>query len=329
MGKQQKQCQTLSSWAPKSLQMVTAALKWKDTGQHIKNQRCYFANKNPCSQSYGFSSNHVWMWELDHEEGCALKNWCFWSMVLEKILESPLDSKEVKPVNPKGNQFWIFIGRTDAEALILQPPDEKNWPIGKDPDALKDWMQEKGITEDEMVGWLHWLMDVSLSDGRWWRTRKPGMLQSTGLQKVRHNWATEWMTTMAYYRIRIQIKISWGEKRIKVKFGKILTMELPLFSPYRLSSVQFSLLVMSDSLQPHEQQHARPPCPSSTLGAHPNSCQLSQWCHPTIPSSVVPFSSCPQSFPASGSFQMSQLAKVLEFQFQHQSFQWTPGTDLL
>ena len=104
MGKQQKQCQTLSSWAPKSLQRVTAALKWKDTGQHIKNQRCYFANKNPCSQSYGFSSNHVWMWELDHEEGCALKNWCFWTVVLEKTLESPLDSKEVQPVHPKGDQ---------------------------------------------------------------------------------------------------------------------------------------------------------------------------------------------------------------------------------
>ena len=168
-------------------------------------------------------------------------------------------------------------------------------------------MQEKGIIEDEMVGWLHWLIDMSLSNGRWWRTRKPGMLQSTGSQNVRHDGATEWTTTMAYYRIRIQIKISWGEKHIKVKSGKILTMELPFFSSHRFSSVHFSRLVMSNSLRPHEQQHARPPCPSPTPGAHPNSCPLSQWCHPTISSSVVPFSSCPQSFPPSGSFQMSQL----------------------
>ena len=94
---------------------------------------------------------------LDYKENWASKNWCFWTVVLEKTRESPLDYKEIRPVNPKGNQSWIFIGRTDAEALILQPPDEKNWPIGKDPDALKDWMQEKGITEDEMVGWHHWL----------------------------------------------------------------------------------------------------------------------------------------------------------------------------
>ena len=98
----------------------------------------------------------VWMWELDHEEGWALKNWCFQTVVLEKILESPLDSKEIRPVNHKGNQSWIFTGRTDAEAPILWPPDAKNWPIGKDPDAGKDWRQEeKQMTEDEMVGWHH------------------------------------------------------------------------------------------------------------------------------------------------------------------------------
>ena len=126
--------------------------------QYIKEQRHYFANKGAYSQSYGFSSSHVWMWELDHKEDWALKNWCFWTAVLEKTLQSPLDSKEIKPVNPKGNQPWIFTGRTDAEALILWPPDAKNWLIGKDPDARKDWMQEeKGTTEDEMVGWHHWL----------------------------------------------------------------------------------------------------------------------------------------------------------------------------
>ena len=100
------------------------------------------------------------MRELDHQEGWELKNWCFWTVVLEKTLESPLDCKYIKPVHPKGNQSWIFIGRTDAkaEAPVLQPPDVKNWLTGKDPGAGNDWRQEgKGVTEDEMVGWHHWL----------------------------------------------------------------------------------------------------------------------------------------------------------------------------
>ena len=129
--------------------------------QHIKKQRHYFANKDPSSQSYGFSSSHVWTWELDYKEsweGWVPKNWCFWTVVLEKTPESPLDCKEIKPVNPKGNQSCIFIGRTDAEAetQILWPPDAQNWLIGKDPDAGKNWRQEeKGMTQDEMVGWHH------------------------------------------------------------------------------------------------------------------------------------------------------------------------------
>ena len=125
--------------------------------QHIKKQRHYFANKNSYSQGYGFSSHHVWIWELDHKESLVLKNKCFWTVMLEKTLESPLDCKEIKPVNPQGNQSWIFIGRTDAEAKtpILWPPDGKNWLIVKDPDAGKDWRQEKGMTEDETVGWHH------------------------------------------------------------------------------------------------------------------------------------------------------------------------------
>ena len=100
------------------------------------------------------------MWELDHKESWVLKNWCFWNVVLEKMLESPLDSKEIKPMHPKGNQSWIFIGRTDAEgeASILWPLDVKNWLTGKAPDAGKDWRQEeKGTTEDELAGWQHWL----------------------------------------------------------------------------------------------------------------------------------------------------------------------------
>jgi len=112
------------------------------------------------SEGYYFSSSHVWMGELDYKETWAPKNWCFWTVVLEKILEIPLDCKEIQPVNPKGNLFWIFIGRTDTEAEtpILWPPDAKSWFIWKDPDAGKDWRQEeKWTTEDEMVGWHHWL----------------------------------------------------------------------------------------------------------------------------------------------------------------------------
>ena len=126
--------------------------------QHIEKQRHYFANKGPSSQSHGFSSSHLWMWELDYKESWALKNWCFWTVVLEKTLESPLDCREIQPVHPKWNQSWIFIGRTDAQAEtpILWPPDAKNWLNGKDPDAGKDWSQEeKAMTEDEMVGWHH------------------------------------------------------------------------------------------------------------------------------------------------------------------------------
>ena len=135
------------------------------------------------------------MWELDCEEGWTPKNWCFWTVVLEKSLKSPLDCKEIQLVHLKGSQSWIFIGRTDVEAktLILWPPDEKNWLIGKDPDARKDWRQkEKGTTEDEMVGWHHRLSGrVWVSPGSWWWTGKPGVLQSMGLQRVGHDWMTE------------------------------------------------------------------------------------------------------------------------------------------
>ena len=128
--------------------------------RHIKKQRYYFVDKGLSIQGYGFSSSHVWMWELDHKENWALKKGCFCTVVLEKTLENPLDCKEIQPVHPKGNQSWIFIGKTDAEAetLILWPPDAKNWFIWKDPAAGKDWRQEeKGTTEDAMVGWHHQL----------------------------------------------------------------------------------------------------------------------------------------------------------------------------
>ena len=156
-------------WLQKSLQMVTAAMKWKDAcsleeklwhRQHIKKRRHYFANKGLSIQGYAFSCSHVWMWELDHKEGWALKNWHSWTVVLENrkdSWESP-GLQEIKQVNPKVNQPWIFIGRTDAEAeaSILGPPDAKSRLIRKDPDDGNDWRQEEQVTtENKMVGWHH------------------------------------------------------------------------------------------------------------------------------------------------------------------------------
>ena len=132
----------------------------------LKSRDNHFANKGPDSQNYGFSSSYVWLWELDHNEGWAPNNWCFQTVVLEKTLESLLDCKKVKPVNPKGNQSWLFIGRTDAEAEapILWPPDAKDWLIWKDPDAGKDWRQEEKAWQ--RTRWLDGIidsMDLSLS----------------------------------------------------------------------------------------------------------------------------------------------------------------------
>ena len=128
--------------------------------EHTEKQRHHFANKGPSSQGYGFSCGHVWMWELDCEESWALKNLCFWTVVLEKTLESPLDCKEIQPVHSKGDQPWDLFGRNDAKAEtpVLWPPHVKSWLLGKDSDAGRDWGQEeKGMTEDEMAGWHHWL----------------------------------------------------------------------------------------------------------------------------------------------------------------------------
>ena len=159
--------------------------------QHIKKQRHYFANKVPSSQRYGFCSSHVWMWELDHKESWALKNWCFWTVLLEKIPESPLDRKEIKPVHLKGNQPWIFIGRTDAEAQtpILWPPDVKT-------DSLETTLMlgkiEGGRRGRQRMRWLDGItnsMNLSLSKLR--ESVRPGMLQSMGSQRVGHDWTTE------------------------------------------------------------------------------------------------------------------------------------------
>ena len=165
--------------------------------QHIKNQRHYFADKGPSSQSYGFSTSHVWMWNLDHKESWAPKNWCFWRAVLEKTLESPLDCKEIQPVHPKGNRFWMFIGRTDAEAKtpILWPPDAKSRLIGK---ALVGWERLKAGEEGGSRGWDGWMasptqwMWMWATSRREWKTEEPGVLQSLGLQSQTplSNWIT-------------------------------------------------------------------------------------------------------------------------------------------
>ena len=164
--------------------------------QCVKKQRHHFADKRLYSQGYGLSSSHVQMWERDDKEGRALKNWYFWTVVVEKTPESPLESKEIKPVNLKGNQPWILFGRTDAEAEapILWPPDAKNWLIGKDPDAGKHLKAEGEEGDRRWDGWMtsliHWIWIWANSRRRWGKG-KPDMLESMGLRRVRHNLATE------------------------------------------------------------------------------------------------------------------------------------------
>ena len=141
--------------------------------QHIKKQRHHFANKGPSNQSYGFSSSHVWMWELDYKESWVPKNWCFWTVVLEKTLESPLNKKKIKTVNSKGSQSWIFTGRPDAEAaaLILWQPDAKNWVTWKAPDAGKDWRQEeKGVRWMVSPPLLTWVWEFVMDREAWHAT---------------------------------------------------------------------------------------------------------------------------------------------------------------
>ena len=179
---------------------------WKESydqpRQHIKKQRHHFANEGLYSQSYGFSSNHVYMWELGYKESWAQKNWCFWTVVLEKTLESPLDCKEIKLVTPKGNQSWIFIGRTEAEAPILWPPDGGHWLIDSN-DSLthlkRPWCWKRLMVggEGDARRWDGWMASpaqwtwVWVDSGSWWWTGRPGVLQSMGLQRVGQDWATE------------------------------------------------------------------------------------------------------------------------------------------
>ena len=207
MGKQWKQWETIF-WAPKSLQMVTAIMKLKDTcslqenyyqpRQLIKKQT-YAASKGPSSQSYGFSSSHEWMWELDYKEGWVPKSLCFRTVVLQKTLEYPLDSKEIKPVNPKGNQPWIFSGRTDAkaEALIFWPPDSKSPPTHwKIPWC---WERLRAGGDGDNRGWDGWMALptrwtwVWASSVCWWWTGRPGVTESDTTEQL--NWTEHTVNT--------------------------------------------------------------------------------------------------------------------------------------
>ena len=159
----------------------------------VEKQRHYSANITlpiPIVKAMVFPEV-TWLWELNGKEGRAPKNWCLWTVVLEETPKNPLDSREFKPVNLKGNQSWLLIGRTDAEAEapVFWSPDANSRLIRKVPDAGKDWGQkEKKVSEDEMAGWCHQCSGYEL---RWWGTGRPGVLQSRGLQTVRHDWVTE------------------------------------------------------------------------------------------------------------------------------------------
>ena len=214
MGKQWKQWQALFSWAPKSLQMVTAAMKLIDAcslEEKLNNLDNILDNLDNILKSrditlwtkvhivkamFFFSRSHVWIWELDHKESWALKNWCFWTVVLEKTFEGPLDCKEIKPLHPKGNQSWIFIWNDwcwscNSNPLATWCKEMSHW---KRPWS---WERLKAGGEADDRGWDGWMASptrwtwVWASSGSWWWTGKPGMLHSTGLQRVRHDWATE------------------------------------------------------------------------------------------------------------------------------------------
>ena len=209
------------------------------------------------------------MWELDCEESWVPKNWCFWAVVLEKTLESPLDCKVIQPVHSEGDQPWDFFGRNNAKAetLILWPPHVKSWLIGKDSDAGRDWGQEeKGTTEDKMAGWHHWLygreseQTLGVGDGQ-------GGLACCDSWGRKESDMTEWLNWTEYVRL---------------------------------------------------------PCPSLSPRVSSNSCPFSKWCHSTISSFVSPFSSCPQSFPASGFFPVNQL-----FELSGQSIGTSASTSVL
>ena len=228
---QWKQCQTLFFGAPKSLQMVTAAMKLKDA---YSLQRKVMTNLDSIFKSRDITlltKVHlvkamvfpvvVWMWELACEESWVPKNWCFWTVVLEKTLESPLDCREIQPVHPKGDQSWVFFGRNNAKAKtpILWPPHAKSWLIGKDSDAGRDWgLEEKGMTEDEMAGWHHRL------DGREFQW-SPGVGDGQGGLACCNSWGCKELDTTEW--------LNWTELNLLV----VWQVSVILISPYTEKSV--------------------------------------------------------------------------------------------
>ena len=258
------------------------------------------------------------MWELNHKESWAPKNWCFWTVVLEKTLESPLDCKEIKPVHPIRNQPWVFIGRTDAEAEapMLWPPDTKSWLIGKDHDSGKDWGQEEVMTENEMFGWHRWLnghqSEQTLGD-----SERQGSLACCSPWGCKKSDTTEWLND----------NNNWWENRTLPRGCSWL------FLPGLASPAQFSCLVVSESLQHYN-------CSMPGFPVHNPFLELAQTHVHQVGDAIQP--SHPLMFPSPPAFNLCQhqglfqwvssshqVAKVLEFQLQNQSFQWIFRTDFL
>ena len=254
-----------------------------------------------------------------NKESWVPKHWCFWTVVLEKTLESLLCSMKIQPVHPKGNQFWIFIGRTLMLKLKLQYFGHLMWRT----DSFEKMLmlgKIEGEGEGNDKGWDGWMTSptrwtwVWVSSRSWWWTGKPGMLQSMGLQRIGHDWVTElnW-TTVHQAPLSMEVSRKACSSGFPVPYSgdlanpgieprsPVLQADSLPAEPECCMPFQFSCSVVSDSLWSHGLQHTRLPCPSPTPRAYSNSCPSSWWCHPTISSSVVPFSGL-QSFPASGSF---------------------------
>ena len=263
------------------------------------------------------------MWQLDHKEGWVTKNWWFWTVVLKKTLETPLDSKEIKPVNPKGSQPCIFPGRTNAETPILWPPDANGQLTGKDPGVEKDWGQKKEVTEDEMVGWLNGHeFEQTWGDSEaqgslvclspWGHKEWPRVVNTTEQQwglrgEVTVLWATSMTAKVETARasndaLQVLSVDNKDERRKKEK-----NKHLPAYSDQEGGCRCCSAIQSCPTLRHHGLQHTRPLCPPPSPEVCPSSCPLHLWCCPAISSSDSLFSFCLQSFPASGTFPRCQL----------------------